>query len=266
MSQRVWLREWSKATFAPLRFTLTSDPSTVGRGVESWISSLRATRASPSAAQASGEAETTLDTSGPRSCGCFKSAGPLFSSAKTCAAMQVKGWKKSWPSFSATGSPSKATYSARKRRGRLTVARGSSFLPTPTASPYGTSLNVDPGDGRGSFKGKGKPSLSTMARKALWPTPTASLGTKGGRVTPRKGREGGTLIEAVAARQKWPTPTVGDSRGSGSRNLEGSKAHAGVSLTDAVCRGGSSTGAPGGPLNPTWVEVLMGWPENWTRC
>jgi len=32
----------------------------------------------------------------------------------------------------------------------------------------------------------------------LWPTPTATLGTKGGRVTPRKGRNGGTLIEAMA--------------------------------------------------------------------
>lgn len=44
-----------------------------------------------------------------------------------------------------------------------------------------------------------------------WPTPTASLGTKGGRVTPRKSREGGTLIEAVSA-QRWPTPKANDSQ------------------------------------------------------
>lgn len=39
----------------------------------------------------------------------------------------------------------------------------------------------------------------------------------------------------------WPTPTEGDASASGSRNLPGSKAHAGVSLTDAVTVGNSST-------------------------
>jgi len=39
----------------------------------------------------------------------------------------------------------------------------------------------------------------------------------------------------------WPTATVGDSFGAGSRNLTGSKAHPGVSLTDAVRFGNSTT-------------------------
>ena len=39
-----------------------------------------------------------------------------------------------------------------------------------------------------------------------------------------------------------PTPTAGDGKSSGSRNLEGSKAHPGVSLTDAVVYGDSTTG------------------------
>ncbi len=39
----------------------------------------------------------------------------------------------------------------------------------------------------------------------------------------------------------WPTPTKGDSRSSGSRNTENSKAHPGISLTDAV-RGDGGTG------------------------
>lgn len=94
-----------------------------------------------------------------------------------------------------------------------------------------------------------------------------------------------------------PTPTAGDAKSSGSRNLPGSKAHAGVSLTDFVRTGGSTTprqiptpaardyrypnAVPssqrgrgtqgeqlpnfiGGPLNPTWVEWLMGFPDAWT--
>jgi hypothetical protein len=110
-------------------------------------------------------------------------------------------------------------------------------------------------------------------------------------VPPISGRDGGV----------WPTPTVGDSKSSGSRNTAGSKAHAGISLTDAV-RGdggkgrqpwptptasdhkGGGTGAirkdtgsprkdrldhilePGesGKLNPDWVEFLMQWPTGWT--
>jgi len=45
----------------------------------------------------------------------------------------------------------------------------------------------------------------------------------------------------MARRNKWPTPTASDANGAGSRNLEGSKAHAGVSLTDAVRTGNSTT-------------------------
>ncbi len=53
--------------------------------------------------------------------------------------------------------------------------------------------------------------LSTSAQTTsesapgLWPTPTATLGSNGGAITPQKAREGGTLIEAVSNRM-WPTP------------------------------------------------------------
>lgn len=42
---------------------------------------------------------------------------------------------------------------------------------------------------------------------------------------------------AKQARGDWPTPTESDSASAGNRNLEGSKAHAGTSLTDAVTGG-----------------------------
>jgi len=89
----------------------------------------------------------------------------------------------------------------------------------------------------------------------------------------------------------WPTPIKADARSGGSRNTPGSKAHPGISLTDAV-RGDGGTGrlfptptradgmggpgcsgrqggqnlrtALGGQLNPTWVEWLMGWPIGWS--
>ena len=84
-----------------------------------------------------------------------------------------------------------------------------------------------------------------------WPTPTASLGTKGGRVTPRKSREGGTLIEAVSSRT-FATPTARDWRSG--KASEATMERNSRPLSEQI----------GGLLNPTWVECLMGWPIGWT--
>jgi hypothetical protein len=51
----------------------------------------------------------------------------------------------------------------------------------------------------------------------------------------------------------WPTPTV-----CGNYNRKGSSATSGDGLAIAVGL------TPGGSLNPTWVEWLMGWPLGWT--
>lgn len=79
-----------------------------------------------------------------------------------------------------------------------TYATESGSLPTPSAVDYGSNQG-----GSSGRTGKVRPSLQTMARQG-----------------------------------RWPTPTVGDSRSSGSRNTENSKANHGVSLTDAVRQDG----------------------------
>ena len=64
----------------------------------------------------------------------------------------------------------------------------------------------------------------------------------------------------------WPTPTAGDSKGSGSRNTETSRAHAGTSLTDAILGdGGQGRKKSAERLSPDWVELLQGFPSGWTR-
>lgn len=60
------------------------------------------------------------------------------------------------------------------------------------------------------------------------------------------GNGGGTTL-AMAVRL-WPTATAGDGKSSGSRNLEGSAAHAGISLTDMVLHGNSTT-----PRRESWA-------------
>ena len=96
------------------------------------------------------------------------------------------------------------------------VASGSGLsLPTPT---------VQDAHGRDRHNQQdGSVILSLLGRARMWPTPVSTDGSHGGRVTPREGREGGNLIEAVSEQI-------------------------------------------GGQLNPTWVELLMGWPAGWTSA
>ena len=126
-----------------------------------------------------------------------------------------------------------------------------------------------------------------------WSTPTTRDAESPAKVARGAGSlaRGNQLIEPLGLQvlRSWPTPTAGDANGSGSRNTDGSSAHPGVSLTDAV-RGDGGTGrwptpsasdekgssAPGQrrgqlservaglKLSPDWVEFLMGWPVGWS--
>ena len=89
-----------------------------------------------------------------------------------------------------------------------------------------------------------------MAAQALWPTPTVtSLWNRAGI----SAKSGDGLSTAV---QRWPTPASRDFRHPNA-----------LSFAE---RGGETKGeqlpnAIGGPLNPDWVEWLMGFPIGWTR-
>ena len=176
-------------------------------------------------------------------------------------------------------------------------------IPTPSASSYGTNQG-----GSAGRVGKVRPSLETMARKNLWPTPKSSPSGPDYARANRPESGGDDLATAVAREQfptptdpskgggssrsgdrigetpslhgmarkglldretfptptkydhkgrgansyqrhkgldnhvkLWPTPVASDAMGSGSRNTVTSKAHPGVSLTDAV-RGDGGTG------------------------
>ena len=129
-------------------------------------------------------------------------------------------------------------------------------LPTPTATVYGSS-----GNGTGNnTQSRGRPSLETFAKQ--WPTPkSSSRGPDYARGN--RPRSGGDDLATAAAR--WPTPPPSDASGGGNRTSTPSKAHAGVSLTDACLTGDSSTprSVVTGQLNPQWVEWLMGFPTGW---
>jgi len=126
-----------------------------------------------------------------------------------------------------------------------------------------------------------------QAAAKQWPTPRAqdSYERSNWKTVERahRGEAQMTLTRFVrgkATEQKWPTPTANDAFGSGSRNAEGSKAHAGVSLSDKVLTGdsrgrqgrvtqtdgesGSLTAGRRQRLNPNFVEALMGLPAGFS--
>jgi hypothetical protein len=280
----------SGAMFAPL----TED---LGAAVLTWFleASLARTSALPARVQALTESEAECGNTWRGSLARFDPASRSWRTAQPSLLGDSDECSPTWPRSGMTAGgqcwelPTLAP---------PTSATGSGlWVPTPCATDAkpitggnlyvtetGTVRHMRP-DGKSSNRG-------LAASAAMWPTPTSTLGTNGGLVTPAKAREGGTLIEALSARTTWPTPTVAvakwptpmaaDSRGSSGRPAPGKQ----VQLVDAVrmvatptardWRSGKASQAThdknsrplseqiGGSLNPTWVEWLMGWPIGWT--
>ena len=198
--------------------------------------------------------------------GSFVSYDPDSSSWRTfqlCLGGASETYSETWPR---AGTMRSGTAFQRQPSAPITAVIASSSLPTPTASAAGYNQG-----GAAGRVGPIRPSLRMMARQNLWPTPTAADG-KGVR---RYARGNLALSSAV---QMWPTPTV-----HGNYNKAGLSATSGDGLATAVAKrwatptvqyskncGGPSrkTGRQvselnaqvGGPLNPTWVEWLMGFP------
>lgn len=127
-------------------------------------------------------------------------------------------------------------------------------LPTPSASHCETrpakTWNQKSQSGR---------SLGCMAATGMWPTPTCPNGGRSvAHVTDwrsertaysAKGKK--VQIDLAAAVRRWPTPTAHNAK-----------------ETNAPSESERNTptlaAQAGGALNPTWVELLMGWPKGWT--
>jgi hypothetical protein len=252
------------------------EPSTAHRGVESWISSLRATRASPSATQVLAAGLKTLAISGPTSCGSCANATRASCSSRTSQAISPSDSERSAPTFDTWASELKQDFSRRLKQALLTVARGSSLWPTAAGGLHNyfkepssflarrERLKATKVNGNGA----GMP-LGIAVR--LWGTPTARDGKDGACANanvPVNGLLGRQVVKL------WPTTTAMDSIGSGAAAYTTeSGRHAGVTLTDAAVRGplspattqaieNSSVGTR--RLNPRWTCLLMGWAPSWT--
>jgi len=270
------------------RYGMTYKPLTESRGAELLMWYLAGFRAKTSAQQDEGPESTARNPE----CGAtwrelLAKYDPSTHTLKTAQFSLFEDLTESSPTLPRWGSMQNGELFQQPTLVRPIEGNGSGFWPTPNCPNGGRSVaHVTDWRGRTAYhKGK-KVQFGLESAVRIWPTPTSTLGTNGGLVTPAKAREGGTLIEALSARTLWPTPTASDNRPRGTQNSTARRMALGKQVgleamvkwatptahnaKEAACPAEYLRATPtlaaqaGGSLNPTWVEWLMGWPLGWT--
>ncbi len=222
---QTWSRRWSRVNWIPHLFGRILKPSQHTSFETALTSSLEDIRANRLARLEREAGSKTPVISGHTSDGTYNQLSLFNASLRTSkdtSRLDSTASSATWKKMVTT---QRGDYSQRLKSVRHTSGSESSYLPTPTAAPYGTSQNGQRPDGS-TFKQAGKPSLESMARHNLWPTPRASEYKDCGPV--------------------------------------GSKSHTHMDKRSYLCAKAKDPDQPSGLLNPTWVEWLMGVPTGWT--
>ena len=143
-------RAWQTGPYDRLLFGLTSPPSMLDRGVESWIASLRATRASQTPPPGSSVGPTTSGSLSIRSCASWKSAGLIVSSERTSRGTSLGNSPRWSRVFGDWGTALQQEYSVRPKPAALTGGPGFSLWPTPLAHEIRLGYQQRPADKKGT--------------------------------------------------------------------------------------------------------------------
>lgn len=131
----------------------------------------------------------------------------------------------------------------------LTEEIESGLWPTPLVPNGGRSVAHAEVQGK-TFMHKGKKvQLDLAAAVRLWPTPTVKGNHNRAGLSSKSG-------DGLASAVRFATSTARDFRHPGRSRLERTGGKQGQCLPQQI----------GGPLNPWWVEWLMGYPLGWTVC
>ena len=280
-------RAWQTKPWMKRLFSRICDPSMAGRGVESWIASLAATRASHSASPANAEDQTTSVTCGltlPELSAKYhqktfssKTSPTTYRWGLMRSAQTYRKWaislrleysarRKSAPAIGGSGCSSWPTINAddaRQTGGMASRAEGRQMMLNTAARMWPTPYGFQAGNGPDGNE------FSTEVRQ--WTTPKALTGGANSKRAER-GAGGPDLQEQAKA---WPTPAARDYKGSlpldqRNRTMD--------TLDEAAERkfpySPPDPSTPDGPpslkarrtLNPRFVEWLLGWPSGWTDC
>lgn len=252
-------------------FTLTSPPSPPARSSRSMSSAEGSpARISPSLGKGQ-ESTVPARVFGPSSLDSLGSYDPDTSSWRTfqLSFLEESGaFLETWPR---SGMTRNGIVYRRQPLAPLTGGTASGLLPTPAARDWKDT-------GAPSEMRRKSPTLAALGFAGkLWPTPRASRNeNRQTKPTPSQlaGEHGMNLSTAV---NLWATPKASDAdrggRGDLLQQVRGNESPSGHFKTPTAApfsHGGSGgelhkqVAPSGGPLNPTWVEVLMGFPPGWT--
>jgi hypothetical protein len=192
---------------------------------------------------------------------------PVTCSWKTAQCSLLEDLEQSLETWPRSGSMLNGVCYLRPMLAPLTYAKEYGSWPTPTCSDVYTGNLKSSQQKPGSMHSVTLP--QAVAKRAMWPTPSASEGLGGGSATSgmkslmREKRPSGNhrtfaLRDAVKV---WPTPTASASKGSSQATLTRKSGRSRVK--DRLDH--SIMASDNGQLNPTWVEWLMGWPLGWTE-
>jgi hypothetical protein len=205
---------------------------------------------------------------------------------KTYQRSLLEGWTEYSQSWPRSGLMRNGIASQLPTLARRISGTGSSYWPTPKSSQGGPDYaKMDGRDSRQPGPGLSLPTMVAMMPDGKnWPTPRSEDSQSCG------GHHGAT-DSLTAAVKKWPTPMASDSRGSSGNRDARTKAGRQIQLVDQVKMFPPPTARdhksgrcsqetldknsrplsevienkePVGQLNPTWVELLMGFPPGWT--
>ena len=263
----------SKST-GPIRPSTTMSEPSQQMDLEELTSSVAGSPASRGPLPGSSEAQKMTEISGRRWLPLLKSYGLSGSLAKMCEALLTSQWGSSAAFLTWRGSGTKPSHLLFQLAPSMPRTEGTEcgLLPTPRSCSAMAAENIQ---NRAADK---FPNLESVVARSLWPTPTTPTG--GGE---RSGDRAGTgnLHYLARSGQLWPTPQARDWKDGKNPKLHGNhspslpvavstvKMYPTPDVGAAKGRGQSSAENRhrlGGSLNPTWVEWLMGFPQEWTAC
>lgn len=255
---RFWQTLWAK-DFYPKRLSgPTCEPSTLSRGVESWISSLRATRANRSQSPESVVAKAIHGTCGPKWRGSWRNANQLLVSSRTSQATLFSDLIESPKTWNDWVTALRQECLRRRKLARHTKENGCSSWRTARANDWKGGVTGD----QGSSRAESDFFLPDQVNQWATPASADSVGSHGGG-------QGRSLRTDIS--EAWSTPQAHDGRrpGGASTTTNGASLDRDArSFPQAQATSDGDESSNDGPtsrpqLNPRFVEWLMGVPRGW---
>ena len=256
-----WQTLWQSKFYRQRLSGPTCEPSTLERGVESWIASLRDTLASPSPSPESVVEKAIQDTCGPKWRESWMNASPLLASSRTCQATLFSDLTPSPKTWSDWVTALRQECLRRRKLARATRENGcSSWL-----TPHGM-IGMD-STGKEAHGGE-------FAKQATTWRTARSNDWKGGVTRDQGSSRAETDFFLPDQVNQWATPASADCQGShGGGQVRSLR----TDIAEKSSPPDLATSNPGGEsllntptsrpqLNPDFVEWLMGVPHGWTAC